>query len=232
MTDYDDQVAYHYSAYRPPLHQRILQEVLAGQRFRRGLDLGCGTGRSTLALKNFCDEVCGVEPSREMLAHTQAQPGITFHSGSAEQTPFETNSFDVMTMAGCLFYTDQKKTAIELARIGRPGSLVVVYDFEIEMRHLMKSLCPDWEPVTGSYDHAARFNEPDLLKPGLACQREESMDFSLQELVHLLLSEKARFVALDCSEEALREQLVQAYRSLLPVRLFWSTYRVPHNAPG
>ena len=87
MTDYNKQVAYHYSAYRPPLHQRILKEVLGGKRFQSGLDLGCGTGRSAVALKNYCDEVRGVEPSPEMLAHAKPQPGITFLSGSAEQIP-------------------------------------------------------------------------------------------------------------------------------------------------
>ncbi len=227
MTKYNEQVAYHYSAYRPPLHHRILREVLSGQRFQRGLDLGCGTGRSTLALKEFCDEVYGVEPSAEMLAHAKSKPGIQFLAGSGEQIPCKPDTFDLVTMAGCLFYTDQRKTAVELARVGQNGALVVVYDFEIEMRRLMETLCPRWECAASDYDHAARFDHPDLLKVGEVRVVEESMTFSGQEMVHLLFSDHQRFVALDCSEESLKTRLEEAsVGSSLPVRLFWSTYTV------
>jgi len=227
MTDYNEQVAYHYSAYRPPLHQRILQEVLGGMRFQCGLDLGCGTGRSTMALKSYCDEVCGVEPSPEMLAHAKPQPGVTFLTGSAEQIPCRPDSFDVITMAGCLFYADRPSTAVEVARVGRSDALVVVYDFEIEVGRLMEKLCPGWVPPSSDYDHAVRFHEPEFLKVSDARRVEADMAFRSLEMVHLLFSDHQRFVALDCSEEALKARLEEGdFAGRLPVRLYWSTYTV------
>ncbi|WP_436716151.1 class I SAM-dependent methyltransferase [Roseiconus lacunae] len=53
---YTDAVASHYAAYRPPLHELILMRVISNQtRFCDGLDVGCGTGRSSGALAKGLD---------------------------------------------------------------------------------------------------------------------------------------------------------------------------------
>ncbi len=58
---YDDQIARHYAAYRPPLHQLIINEALENQLFEVGLDIGCGTGCSAIALADRCRQVFGVD---------------------------------------------------------------------------------------------------------------------------------------------------------------------------
>ena len=69
MSDqYNESVASHYSAYRPPLHQLILQRAELGTAtFPIGLDVGCGTGRSSVALADFCEQVFAIDPSQPML---------------------------------------------------------------------------------------------------------------------------------------------------------------------
>ena len=63
VTDrYSPAVAAHYAAYRPPLHARLLARVLGDRGpFDVGLDVGCGTGRSTVALAAHCARVYGVD---------------------------------------------------------------------------------------------------------------------------------------------------------------------------
>jgi len=63
VEEYNVNVAYHYQAYRPDLHLPILQSVLGTQRVAAGLDIGCGTGQSALALAHFCTRVTGLEPA-------------------------------------------------------------------------------------------------------------------------------------------------------------------------
>ena len=60
---YDETIAIHYAAYRPPLHEIILKKSLnsAGNP-RIGLDIGCGTSRSSQALKEYCHYVVGIDP--------------------------------------------------------------------------------------------------------------------------------------------------------------------------
>ena len=65
--DYDNITAYHYSFYRPALHLPILESCLEGKYFEKGLDIGCGTGHSSIALANFCNEIVGLDPSSDML---------------------------------------------------------------------------------------------------------------------------------------------------------------------
>lgn len=108
MTErYDGETAAHYAAYRPPLHERILEGLVeSDEEFSSGLDLGCGTGCSSVALRKYCERVCGVEVSREMLELARAHEGITYHVGSAgdlERLPG--NPFDVVSFAGSMFYT-------------------------------------------------------------------------------------------------------------------------------
>src|SRR5699024_11326965 len=64
-TAYSDLLAYHYSAYRPPLHALILKRLLAPENsFQTGVDIGCGTGYSARALAPYCEHVYGVDPSQ------------------------------------------------------------------------------------------------------------------------------------------------------------------------
>lgn len=76
---YDTLAAHHYAAFRPPLHTRILERVIhPGESFQTGLDVGCGTGHSTLALRRHCAHVIGLDPSQAMLDAAQAHAGITY----------------------------------------------------------------------------------------------------------------------------------------------------------
>src|SRR5690625_4484968 len=68
MERYDANAAAHYAAYRPPLHAMILGRVLTGNAsFDIGLDIGCGTGYSAVALAKYCKFVYGIDPSPSML---------------------------------------------------------------------------------------------------------------------------------------------------------------------
>jgi ubiquinone/menaquinone biosynthesis C-methylase UbiE len=65
----------------------------------RALDVGCGTGQSSLVLTAIASEVIGVESSQAMLE--EALHGIPIHCvlAPAEQMPFPAASFDMMTVA-------------------------------------------------------------------------------------------------------------------------------------
>jgi len=73
---YNQEIARHYSADRPPLHPMILSYVLSKRRiFLISLDVGCGTGDSAIALAKYCEHVYGIEPSaamfKEVMPHKQ-----------------------------------------------------------------------------------------------------------------------------------------------------------------
>ncbi len=189
--EYDKVTAGHYAAYRPPLHVPILQLALADdERFARALDVGCGTGRSTLALQHWSRQVLGTDPSPEMIAATRPRAGVTFalQPGTDIAAGLPRSSFDLVTFAGSLFYLNAATTCARLQPLLAPGAAVIVYDFEVQLAPVFDRL--GVTPATGTYQHTRNFS-------GLAdCSlheqvgRQEVLAFSATatELAHLLFS--------------------------------------------
>src|SRR5690625_1496286 len=112
MTErYDTATAKHYAAYRPPLHRLILEKTLdRSESFRSALDVGCGTGYSSLALVPFSDRICGIDNSEEMLNLAEKHPKISYKFGDVDSLSDLTDQpFDIVTFAGSLVYTKSPK---------------------------------------------------------------------------------------------------------------------------
>ena len=105
LTKYELNIAQHYAAYRPSLHKLILDKALESQKFERGLDVGCGTGQSAIALKHFCSEVMGIDPSEQMISKAIQTKGIQYKSYDLFDLTEDHSPFDIITFAGSLFYT-------------------------------------------------------------------------------------------------------------------------------
>lgn len=55
---------------RPFLHKHVMEQLqrdMSSANFHNGLDVGCGAGLSTKALKLICDKVTGTDISEEMI---------------------------------------------------------------------------------------------------------------------------------------------------------------------
>ena len=157
MTErYDTAAAAHYAAYRPPLHRLILRRALGDDaRFGEGLDIGCGTGYSAIALAEVCERVVGVDPSPAMLERTAPHERVRYLPGSGDALPVPDHSADVITFAGSLFYTDTPATHAQARRVAKPDALVVVYDFDLDLEEPLAAVLPKPPaPETSSEAHS------------------------------------------------------------------------------
>lgn len=85
-------------------------------------DVGTGTGKLTDALLGPGREVTAVDPDPGMLAVLSAKhPGVTTVTGTAEQLPFDDDSFDAVTFGQSWHWVDPPRGSAEVARILRPG---------------------------------------------------------------------------------------------------------------
>ncbi len=193
---YNDVVASHYAAYRPPLHRIILQSALGERNWTGvGLDVGCGTGTSSRALAEFCSRVIAIDPSEAMISRAPHNRSIDFKLGSAESIPVADNSIDLASFAGSLFYADRKATTDELRRVCRPHASIVAYDFEILLDPLLSDLgvVPDPDPLP--YDHAVNFSMFPGMKEISVENRSLEIGVSPAEAAHILLSHVNRYSA-------------------------------------
>ncbi len=123
-----------YAADRPPMHARVLEhvrlELAARLPVERALDVGCGAGLSTRALQHLARCCVGLDPVPAMAAAGPLlAPAARFVVGAAEHLPCASASFDLVTAAGSLNFTDLDPALDELARVVRPGGMLVVYDW-------------------------------------------------------------------------------------------------------
>jgi ubiquinone/menaquinone biosynthesis C-methylase UbiE len=94
----------------------------------RALDVACGTGQSTLALKEVASQVVGTDTSREMLAQATREAGVRYVEAPAEDLPFADDSFCLVTVALALHWFERSRFLTEVRRVLDPGGWLVVYD--------------------------------------------------------------------------------------------------------
>ena len=87
------------------------------------LDVACGPGYVSAAVKKVGANPTGIDFSRKMVAIARSMfPGVTFREGDAQQLPFADASFDrVLMNFGLLHLSQPEKACAEASRVLRPG---------------------------------------------------------------------------------------------------------------
>ncbi|MFZ8102208.1 demethylmenaquinone methyltransferase, partial [Staphylococcus arlettae] len=115
------------------LWRKHTMKEMAVTKGAKALDVCCGTADWTIALSKAVGttgEVYGVDFSENMLAvgeeKTKDIDNITLIHGDAMDLPFDTNSFDYVTIGfGLRNVPDYLATLKELNRVLKPGGMVV-----------------------------------------------------------------------------------------------------------
>jgi len=93
------------------------------------LELGSGTGLHTYALKQTGARVVASDiSSHSLMLLNQRINGITTQVADIESLPFESETFDVVTMSGSLSYGDPALVDAEIRRVLRPGGVFICTD--------------------------------------------------------------------------------------------------------
>lgn len=198
--EYDTITALHYAAYRPSLHAILLKSLFASnEKFEIGLDVGCGTGYSCIALANYCTNVVGVDPSKEMLDKSIDHHKVTYQLNESNTLNFDANTFDIITFAGSLYYSKSQTILNEIVRVAKKNCRIIIYDFEIFLDPIFEQLgnIRDIQHST-DYNHQANFSGLDeqfiILNDDLI--NSVSLDIKITDLTHLLLSSKDNYARL------------------------------------
>ncbi len=191
---YNSLVAKHYAAYRPPFHQLILTRVISeDESFRTGLDIGCGTGYSSIALSKYCEQVFGLDSNESMLDKSSERPKITYICGSGDDLSFvPVQSIDIVSFAGSLYYTKSEILRIELLKACNPEAVIIVYDFEILIEKAMADIGIESQFVSSNYNHAINISDWTCFLPETVAIEQIYWEFSSTELAHIMLADSNR----------------------------------------
>ena len=96
------------------------------------VDVGCGTGLSTLIWNNFAGQIVGIEPNDDMREAAERNihaDHIIFQKGVSNETNLPSSCADVITVSQAFHWMDIDSTLSEFFRVLKPGGVLAIYDF-------------------------------------------------------------------------------------------------------
>jgi SAM-dependent methyltransferase len=114
---YDDWLIKRKNRLAADLESRLMMGMLDPAKGESVLDIGCGTGASSIPLLDKGLDVTGIDPSPYMLDIMSATLGsrVSLYRGYAEDLPFDDNSFNHACLFTALEFVDDPRKALEEA---------------------------------------------------------------------------------------------------------------------
>ncbi len=193
---YDKTTAAHYVGYRPPLHSRLLRIALGDEGYDRGLDIGCGTGASTVALAEYCSSVTGIDPSIDMIEQVDTTSShISYQLMTDDHLDFENGSFDIVTLAGSWHYAQSPRLLSEIGRVLCSQGRLMIYDFQIQTVLILSHLGYEAPVHRDGYDYQVNLSQYDssCFAEKLISREHLSFGISPENLAHLLLASSSTY---------------------------------------
>lgn len=140
-----------YDSVRPKCPEKVKEILLRylGKNPYIVVDLGCGTGLSTIIWSDISNKVIGIEPSNDMIKLAREKAfdldNVNFVSAFSDNTGLEDSSVDIITCSQSFHWMNPESTLNEVARILKKGGIFAVYD------------C-DWPPVC-NWEAEAEYNK-------------------------------------------------------------------------
>jgi len=220
-----------YTKGRPYFHPKVIARVrdfLGRSRpFGAALDVGCGSGLSTLALAEIARRVVGVDASAEMVALAPPQARVSYTVAPAEELPFGDGSFELLTASQAFHWFDRPRFLAEAHRVLRPGGHLVVYDHYFGARLEENESFRAWfrEQYLGKYPSPKRgeivFTESEALEYGFRLLGGEHYDdalrFTPESLIDYLTTHSNIIAAVEGGGESLDEAWAWLAQSVGPL---------------
>jgi ubiquinone/menaquinone biosynthesis C-methylase UbiE len=195
-------VAERYAKGRPHFHCFVIEKIKKFLALKQNLsfvlDVGCGTGLSSAALKTISERIVGIDVSFEMMRQAAKTPGIEYFQASAENLPFGEAKFDLITISQAIHWINKQNFFAEADRVLKRGSIIVAYDNYFQGQMLGNPAFNDWynAEFLKNYPVPARgrraFDETSENPLDFVLEHEEfnenTLEFSATEMVNYLIT--------------------------------------------
>jgi len=224
------EVAARYRKVRPFFHDEVVERLCkyAGvERFGRALDVGCGTGQSSLALAAVSDHVAAIDSSPGMLEHAPPRPNIAYQLGFAEQLDFVAGEFDLVSAGSALHWFDQDRFFAQCRKVLAPAGILAVYNDHFTAHMQDVAACKHWmrtrfaKRFPGPRRGMRDIDEPRAAEGGFTVAHRSSFDhlvpFSRDGFIAYLLTRSNTLDAIQRGDETPSSVADWLGRELAPI---------------
>lgn len=119
-----------YAKHRPRYPEELfsyLSEICIGHD--SAWDCATGNGQAAVSVANYFSRVEATDISAEQLLHHMAHRKVTYRICPAEHTPFDDQSFDLITVATAFHWLDQARFFQEVERVLKPQGVLAIWAY-------------------------------------------------------------------------------------------------------
>lgn len=121
---------------------RSIQILASDHKFKKILDVGCGTGRLVRFLNQKGFETLGCDPSKEAVNFAKKINSKSIKKAPATKLPYKTSSFDLVTSISVIEHLKQKeaeKFLNEAKRVLKPNGYIFIItpNFSSPFRYIL-----------------------------------------------------------------------------------------------
>jgi SAM-dependent methyltransferase len=184
--------------FHPLVIDRVREYLSLNKPLGSVLDIGCGTGLSTKALKEIASSVAAMDLSHEMISFAQRDNTIHYLVASGETLPFGNDAFDLITISQVFHWLDRRRFFAEVSKVLKDTGWLIVYDNYISDEMTDNPRYSPWfrEVFLAKYPTPPRnwaaFDPADTEKDGFFMANSEiiknTISFTLDSFVDFLLT--------------------------------------------
>ncbi|HSK72037.1 MAG TPA: class I SAM-dependent methyltransferase [Pyrinomonadaceae bacterium] len=204
---------------RPRFHSFVIGKIKEFLSLEKpllfALDVGCGTGFSTAALKEIAQRVIGLDISAEMLAWAEKENGVEYILASAENLPLGGDKFDLITISQAIHWVDKDKFFKEADRVLKREGWLIAYDNYFSDQAEKNPAFGDWHqqeflkkypvPPRAEISFETTSENPNDFVLARQDWHENIIEFSAAELVDFLVTMSNVIAAVEGGTQSIEE---------------------------
>jgi ubiquinone/menaquinone biosynthesis C-methylase UbiE len=119
-----------YKSHRPTYPIALYDDILNHVKHKEVCwDCGTGNGQVAVELSKHFKTVYATDISERQIAHAEQKPNIHFSIERAEETTFDDNQFDLITVAQAVHWFDNKAFNKEVKRVAKSDAILCVWGY-------------------------------------------------------------------------------------------------------
>ncbi len=149
-----------YAKFRPEYPLELYDFILKNTKNREtAWDCATGNGQAAKVLAQHFEQVYATDISQKQIDNATLADNVEYSISSAEKTPFDDSTFDLITVAQAAHWFDFDKFYAEMKRVAKPTATLAIWGYgtlSVEEEEIDKLLQNFYWNIIGKYWDAER----------------------------------------------------------------------------